>query len=260
MSDRYHMSLGLSRELWNDLLRAALPVKVVDGEFDLATNARSLVRQLQVRQRVAGLLEDRQPPELVRRAGNRARAVWRKRRGGVYRRISDAIRLEGTYRVELDAAGTEFRYGVQKVSADAFVKGIAEGKLTLLGENIELPFVIEKRLGASVTLGDIRYDESHKAVIGSLGELALHIGDPAVVQLLSRLGEYLLQQQLPRVNPLPILKRDQVEEMVGSMGGALRVQMGVEDLKLEITEDDMTLKVRFGFSQLQLEDRAAERA
>ena len=32
--------------------------------------------------------------------------------------------------------------------------------------------------------------------------------------------------------------------------------MGVEDVMLEVTEADLTLKVRFGFSQLQIEDGA----
>jgi len=44
-----------------------------------------------------------------------------------------------------------------------------------------------------------------------------------------------------------------VEEMVSPAGGPLRLQMGVEDVALEVTEDNLTLKVRFGFSTKQLE-------
>lgn len=58
------------------------------------------------------------------------------------------------------------------------------------------------------------------------------------------------------VNPVPILRREQVADMVGSMGGALRVKMGVEDLELLVDEHDMTLRVRFGFAHRQLEDHA----
>ena len=89
-------------------------------------------------------------------------------------------------------------------------------------------------------------------MIGTLQDLGVYIGDNAVFQLLSRLAEYGLEQQMPRVNPVPILKRGQVEDMVGPMGGPLKMQMGVEDLELEITEADLVLKVRFGFTRKQL--------
>jgi hypothetical protein len=254
----YHLSLSLSRELWEDLLQAALPVKITDGEFDLAKNTRALLRQLQVRERVAGLLEDRRPPPALVKARDRAREIWHKRREGVYRRFNEVLHVEGTYKVQLDDMGSQFRYGAQKVGADAYVKGVAQGTIFLLRENVEIPFTLEKRVGVSVTLGDIRYDREQQAVIGSLQDLGMHLGDNAALQLVGRLGEYLLEQQLPRVNPVPILKRAQVDEMVGGLGGPLKMKMGVETLELEVTEDDLTLSVRFGFSQLQLEDRGAE--
>lgn len=256
----YHLTLGLSRALWNDLLNAALPIDVAAGEFDLATNVRAAVKQLQVRERVAGLLEDRQPDDMLVRAKNRAKAVWVRRKDSLYRRLNDVVKLEGTWNVALDDLGTQFRYGQQKVGADAYVKGVAKGTLKLMKDNVELPFTLEHRVGVSVTLGEIHYDHGEQAVIGSLQDLGLHVGDRAAFQLVARLGEYLLDQQMPRVNPVPILKRSQVDELIGPMGGSLKMQMGVEDLDLEITEDDMTLKVKFGFSQLQLTDQEGEPA
>ncbi len=254
----HHLSLSLSRELWNELLAAALPVKLAGERFDLARNARSALRQLGVRQRVAGLLEDSRTPAALVRAKDRAKELWIQRRPGVYRRLNDLVRVDGEWRVELDDLGTELRYSKQKVAADAYVRGVAEGTVFLLRENVEFPFRIERRLGASVALGDIQYDPGHRAVIGSVQDLGVFIGDNAVLQLLSRLAEYALEQQLPRVNPVPILKRDQVEEMVGPMGGALKMQLGVEDLELEISEDDLTLKVKFGFTRAQLTDKGGE--
>jgi hypothetical protein len=255
MKNGWHLSLSLSRDLWSDLLSAALPVRIYEGEFDLVRDARAAVKQLGVRERVSGLLEDREPPELMVRARDRAREVWHRRREGVYRRVGEAIHVEGTYEVALDSVGTQFRYGSQRVGADAFVKGTAKGTIYLLNENIEIPFVLERRIGASVTLGDIHYEKGSQAVIGSLQDLGLHVGDHAVWQLLGRLGEYLIEQQLPRVNPVPILKREQVDEMVGGLGGPLRMKMGVENLELAVTEDDLTLSVRFGFAQAQIEDK-----
>src|SRR5262245_50506575 len=98
MRTGYHLSLSLSRELWNDLLSAALPVKIYDGQFDLARNARSALKQLHVRERISGLLEDRQPPAALVRAKDRAKAAWVSRREDVYKRLGDVVRLEGTYR------------------------------------------------------------------------------------------------------------------------------------------------------------------
>jgi len=255
MRHGHHLSLSLSRELWEDLLSAALPVQFYGGPFDVVNNTRSLVRQLQVRERVAGLLEDRRPPPVVVRATERARELWHRRREGVFRRVNDAIRIDGTYQVVLDDMGSRFRYGPQRVSADAFLKGTAQGTIYLLRENLEIPFVIERRLGVSLTLGSIRYDSGEQAVIGSLQDLALHLGDHAALQLLARLGEFLLEQQLPRVGNIPILRRAQVEEMVAGLGGSLKMKMGVETLELEVTEEDLTLSVKFGFAHKQLEDQ-----
>ena len=188
----------------------------------------------------------------VNRAKDRAKAVWIAQRGAVYRRVDEVVRVEGTWRVELDSIGTDLRYGRQKLGADAYVKATAEGTIWFARKNVEIPFLIEKRLGASVALADIRYDPGTKAVIGSLQDLAVHLGEGTVLQLLSRLAEYALESQLPKAKAVPILRRDQVEDLVGPMGGPLKLRMGVEDLELEITETDMTLKVRFGFTQPQL--------
>ena len=252
-----HLTLSLSRELWNELLAAALPIKLAGQSFDVVRNARGLVRQLGVRERVAGLLEDRPPPAALLRVKDRAKEMWLTRKPGVYRRVNDLVRIEGTWTVHLDQLGTELKYTRQKVTADAYVVGVAEGTVYLLRENVELPFRIERRVGASVALGDIRYDPGLRAVIGSVQDLGVYIGDNTVLQLLSRLAEYGLEQQLPRVNPIPILRRDQVQEMVGGLGGPLRMQLGVEDLELDITETDMTLKIRFGFARAQVSDLIA---
>jgi hypothetical protein len=241
--------------MWHEMLSAALPLRLAEGELEIKQNARRFVKQLQVRERVAGLLEDRQAPERLVRVKDRAKAAWRNRRGELARRVSELIRVEGKWRVELDEFGTQLRYGDQRVGADAYVKGVAEGTIFLLKENVEFPFTIERRLGASVTLKDIHYDSSQEAVIGSLGDLGIHIGDHAVLHLVSRLAEYLLEQQLPRVNPVPILKREAVEQVVSPIGGPLKMDMGVDDLELVIGEEDMSLNVRFGFTQMKLTDQ-----
>jgi hypothetical protein len=257
MSDSYHFKLSLSRELWNELLRASLPIKLADGDLDFSRNARSALRQLQVRERVAGLLEDRNAPQTLVRVKDRAVAAWDKRKNRVIRGLGSLIQVQGTWRVEFDDIGTELVYGPQRVHADAFLKGTATGTIRLLRENVEFPFTIEKRVGASLAIGHVHYDKGKEAVIGSVQDLAVHLGDNALVQLVSRFAEYSLETQLPRVNPVPILKRDRVSEMVGPMGGPLNMDMGVEDLHLQIDEDDLQLMVRFGFSRAQIADNEA---
>ena len=252
----HHLSLSLSRELWSELLAAALPIKLAGDSFHLARDARQFVRQLGMRERVAGLLEDRRPPAMLVRAKDRVKEAWTARKPGVYRRLNSLVRVEGQWQVELDTLGTELRYSNQKVTADAHVRGVAKGTLFLLRENLEFPFHIERRVGASVALGHIQYDPGHRAIIGNIEDLSVYIGDNAVFQLLSRIAEMGLEQQLPRVNPVPILRRDQVEDMVGPMGGPLKMQLGVEDLDLVITDEELTLKIRFGFTRAQLTDRA----
>lgn len=247
-----HLTLSLSRELWNELMSAALPVKLAGGDVDLLDSARNAVRQLGVRQRVRGLLEDKRTPSAVKTVGTRVRSAWRNQRASVARRVDEVVRVEGTWKVELDDLGTELRYGPQRVDADAYVRGALEGTVWLMRENLEIPFVLERRFGASVALADIRYDKGKQAVVGSLADLGVYVGDHALLQLVARMAEYALEQQLTRVNPVPILQRDRVQEMVGGMGGALKMQMGVDDLELEIDDHEMKLKIRFGFTRAQL--------
>ena len=249
-----HLQLRLSRALWRELLRAALPVQLTEGEVDLLRDARRAVRQLGVRRQIRGLLEDRAPAP-VRAARDRARAAWTRARPSVVQRVDDAVRVQGSWRVELDGLGTDLRYGAQRVGADAYLKATASGTIWLLAKNVEIPFLIEKRIGASVDLAEIRYDPGQQAVIGELRDLVVFLGEGPFLQLLARLAELALQGQLPKANPVPILRRDQVSELVGPMGGALKLAMGVDDLALEVTEQDLTLKVRFGFTQRQLSDQ-----
>ena len=124
-----HLSLGLNRELWNELLSAALPVKLAGGQVDVIGAARGAVRQLGVRQRVAGLLEDRRTPSPVKALGGRARELWRDRRGRLLERVEQVVQVEGTWRVELDQLGTELRYGRQRIDADAYARAVLEGKI-----------------------------------------------------------------------------------------------------------------------------------
>ena len=76
LTDNYHLSLSIGKALWDDLVGAALPLKVREGTFDLGKVMISGVKQIGVRQRIRGLLEDHDPPQTLVRAKDRAAQVW----------------------------------------------------------------------------------------------------------------------------------------------------------------------------------------
>ncbi|RME25265.1 MAG: hypothetical protein D6798_09360 [Deltaproteobacteria bacterium] len=252
LSDGYHLSLSIGKALWDDLVGAALPLKVAEGEYDLGPLVYKQIKSLQVREKVVALLEDRQPPELVTRARRRAADVWMRRREQVYRTIGDILSVQGDWKLEIDKEGTEFHYADQKIGVDAHVKATVHGTARLLKSNLELPFTLEKRLGATCYLGDIHYDKDMRAVVGAVQDPGVDLGDHVVLRMLNRAAALVLEQQTERFSNIPILKKDQLEELVAPAGGPLKLQMGVDDVAIEVTEENLTLRVRFGFQQLQL--------
>lgn len=252
IGDGYHLKFTIGKALWNDLFRVGLPFKVADGQFDLIQNLRAGVKRLEVREKVRGLLEDREVPQVLVRGKDIAKNVWGARKEQVYKVVNELVHVQGDWRVEVDRDGSDFKYAQQRFGVEAHVKAVATGKVYLLRENIELPFVLEKRIGAEAALGDIRYDSDRKALVGVLQDVTVDLGDHFILQLLNRGAEYLLAQQTPKVNPVQILKKEQIEEMVGPAGGPLKLKMGVEDVALDIDEEELTLKIKFGFTTLQL--------
>ena len=251
LNEGYHFSISLGKALFSDLLGAALPFRVGGGPFNLVENLRDLARTLQVKEKVAGLLEGPQN-EALHKVKERASQTWVARREQVYDVLNDLIRIEGDWEVMLDREGSEFTYAPQQIGAEAYFKAVARGKAVLLKENIELPFVIEKRVGAELALGDIRFDADRKAVVGTLKNVSIDLGDNLLLRLANDGIAKLLQQQSQQFNPVPILPKEQLDGLVGGAGAALKLRMEVTDVALEISEEYMTLKVRFGFTQLQL--------
>lgn len=255
LNDGYHLKFSIGKALWNDLFGVGLPFKVGEGTFDLVQNVRAGVKKLEVREKVRGLLEDRQVPQVVMKGKDVAARVWSNRREQVYKLVDDLVKVQGDWRVEVDKEGSDFHYAQQRFGIEAHVKTVMTGKVYLMRENVEFPFTLEKRIGAEAALSDIRYDRERRAIVGDLNHVQVDLGDNFILQLLNRGAEYLLLQQTPKVNPVPILKRDQLEEMVSPAGGPLKLKFSVEDVALDVTDEEITLKVKFGFSQLQLEVR-----
>lgn len=252
LRDHYHLSLSIGKALWDDLVGAALPVKVAEGEFEAGKLLYQGVKQLQVKEKVVALLEDQSRPPAVRQLTGRTRELWHQRRDQVYQVLNDVVRVEGAWRVDIDREGSNFHYATQKIGVDAHARLTVNGRIHLLRNNIEMPFTLEKRLGATCHLGEIHFDKDQRAVVGKVLDPAVHLGDHVVMRLLKQGADQLLAQQAAKWSSVPILKKDQLEEMVAPAGGPLKLKMGVDDVEIEVTENDLTLRVRFGFTQLQL--------
>ena len=252
LSDGYHFSFSLGRSLFSDLLGTALPISVKKGEFELADGIRNVMGQLQVREKVAGLLEDRGEESRLVKAKDRAMSLWDGRREQVLSFFEEMIRVEGEWELEVDRDGTDFHYGEQTIGAEATFKLSAKGTARLLKENVELPFDLSKRVGAEVHLRDITYDRETGRIVGYLRGLSLKLGDHPLWRLVEDASGKLIDQQADRFNPIPILQSEQIEGILEPAAGALNMTMDIDDLALDVGPEYMTLKVKFGFAQKQL--------
>ena len=126
MSD-YHLSLSITKSLWDDIIGVALPLQVADGAFDLGKNIYNGMKQLGVKERVSYLLEDKANSERVNKAKQRIRGVWKKRKPQVYQNLNKLLRIEGNWEVSIDQEGTEFHYCKHKIGVDAHVKANVSG-------------------------------------------------------------------------------------------------------------------------------------
>jgi hypothetical protein len=89
------------------------------------------------------------------------------------------------------------------------MKIVATGTAYLLRQNLEVPFTLERRVGAACFLGNIRYDKESRAVIGMVEDPAIHLGNNLVVWLLEEVARYVLDQQAHKLAPCDL--RDQIE-------------------------------------------------
>jgi hypothetical protein len=82
---------------------------------------------------------------------------------------------------------------------------------------------------------------------------AIDFGDSIVSSLLNEAVANILGQQVQRFGRVPIIKQDQLDEMLAPAGGPLKMKMSVQDVRIEVSETELTLRVKFGFEQNQIE-------
>src|SRR3954467_15752024 len=124
IADGFHLKFTIGRALWNDMFSVGLPFKVGDGQFDVLPNLRAGLKRLEVREKVRGLLEDREVPAMLVRGKDAAKNVWMNRREQVYTLLKDVLRIEGDWKVEVDREGSEFKYSEQRFGVEAHVKAV----------------------------------------------------------------------------------------------------------------------------------------
>lgn len=233
MSGPPHILLTLSRELWCELLFASLPLRLAGQRFDMNRDLRWWARRL-----VSG-------------------GAWRAAAG---RALDGLVHVQGDWSIDLERLGTELRCARQELAGSAAVSLRLCATIELARGRLEVPLVVEQRLQASVRLTDVRYEPRYRAVVGELAQLRIDTGRGAAAALGARFAEQVLTAQIRRVHPVVLLRRDRVEEIVVPLGGPLRMQLGVEDLDLDIDENEVRLLIRFGFHTDALCDDVPDRS
>ncbi len=248
LPDGFHLSFSISRSLWADLLGEALPIQVGSGDFDVVTQARGLLTGVESQISQMKLLESPKVPPVAAAAGVRALSALKKARDVVSRKVDDWVKLSGTWKVNVSRDGSAFVYGNNGVTLNARVVATAEGKAVLLNNQFELPFTLEKAVDGTVTLGEVHFDRNSKSLQGRVKNLGVDLGEHLVFRTLKPYIDRLLEEKVAsKVNPLTMLKGEQLENLITPGQGPLKLAAGISDLLVTVDDDRLTLSVKFAF-------------
>ena len=254
LPDGYHISLSVSQNLWSDLLGQALPIQVGTGDFAVVEQSRNLLHMAE--DQVKGLLNDVQekmdeapvlsaPPVKSLRA--RLKGIAKKGRKVVSARGRESVRVTGKWRADVAKEGSRFTYQEGGVTLDARVSMEVEGKAVLFGDQFEIPFRVGHSVDGAASLVGVGFNRDRRQLEGSLAGISLSLGRSLPLRLLKVLADRLIEQQIDRFNPLPLIPSNTLESMVLPAQGPLKMSAGIEDLHVGIDGQDLTLSVRFDF-------------
>lgn len=233
MSGQPHFSLTLSRALWSELLHASLPVRLAGRRFDALRDGRARVRAWR---RELGL----ESPWAV--------PGWERFATSVARRVDAWVHVEGDWSVDVVQLGADLHRGPGAVAGAGSVRFRLAATVDLARGRLEVPVLVEHPLDVTVHLTGMHYDPVRRAVVADLGPMEVRGGgDSLLARLAAGFVEGALASQIARANPIVLLRRERVEEMIGPMGGPLRTRLGVEDFDVRIDEHAVQLNIRFGF-------------
>jgi hypothetical protein len=246
VSDPAHLSLTLTPERWNELLQAALPVELGRERFDGLKAARRWARRLPARAVAGHLLP------------TRARPAWERAKQGLVARLDRLVHVRGEWTLEIDQLGSEVRFAPSEIAGDARIRGRVAATVELLQGRVEVPVRFDHLVHVAIRLGQVRYDPVRRAIVGEVGPVEVRAEHTPVSAFFA--GRWLTRR-VARANPVLLLPRERVEEMVGPFAslGAGRVVLGVEDLDVRIDHDQVKLLIRFGLpASGWIEDYGAE--
>ena len=69
------------------------------------------------------------------------------------------------------------------------------------------------------------------------------------LQLLNEAAIKVLNMQVEKLDPVQLIQRQQLDDMLTPAGP---LQMHIADVGIEVSPEELSLQVRFGFSQKQL--------
>lgn len=254
LPDGYHLSLSISQSLWADLLGEALPIQVAQGEFDLIDSGRKLLEAAE--DQVKGLLTGatdklNEAPLLgssvVRGVRGRFKSLATRGAGFARRRIKHNLQVDGRWRARVSRDGSEFKYRESGVTLDARAVFEVEGTARLLGQQFEIPFAIGRGVTATASLSDVHFEKDRKQLEGRIGDVSLSLGDSLPLRLLKVVADRLIDKQIDRFNPLPLIPGSTLENMITPGDGPLKFSAGIDDLHVGINQNDLTLSIRFAF-------------
>ena len=250
----YHLSLSISQALWSDLLGEALPIQVGNGDFELVESSRKLLHMAE--DQVKGLLTGAgealdQAPVLGGSAGKSVRGklkgVAKRGRRFLSRKVEESVKVTGKWRVKVRQQGSNFDYHADGVTLDARVGVEVEGMARLLGDQFEIPFTITHDVNGTASLDEVGFNRDANQLEGSIGGVSLSLGESLLLRLVKQVADRLIEQQIDKMNPLPLIPRSTLEGMVLPAGGPLKLSASIDDIYVGIDGSDLTLSVRFAF-------------
>jgi len=254
LPDGYHLSLSISQSLWTDLLGEALPIQVATGDFDLVDTGRKLLHAAedQVKGLLTGAVEAMDDAPVlgnptVRGARSRLRGLARRGRDLASERVRESVKVRGKWRARVSRDGSQFTYSEEGVTLDARAVFEVEGRALLFGEQFEIPFALGRDLTGTASLMDVSFNRNRKQLEGAIRSVSLSLGDSLPLRLVKVVADRLLERQVERLNPLPLIPGSTLENMITPGDGPLQLSAGIDDLHVGINENDLTLSVRFAF-------------
>lgn len=254
LPDGYHIAFSISQSLWSDLLGEALPIQVGQGDFDVIEGSSKLLSAAedQVRGLLTGVEErlDEAPVlrnPVVKTARSRVRALAKKARSLASDRVRESVQIRGKWRAKVSREGSRFTYHDGGVTLDARAVFEVDGRVVLFGDQFEIPFHLERNVDGTASLDDVAFDRKKRQLEGRLGRVSLSLGDSLPLRLLKLAAERVLEQQVEKINPVPLIPSSTLEGMLTPGSGPLKFSAGIDDLAVGIGAQDLTLSVRFAF-------------